>query len=35
MLPADLRNSLETLELLQSGHDFRATPLAGGVSSDI
>ena len=35
MLPADLRNSLETLELLQSGHDFQATPLAGGVSSDI
>ena len=35
MLPADLRSSLETLGLLQSGQDFQATPLTGGVSSDI
>ena len=35
MLPADLKSSLETLGLLQSGQDFQATPLTGGVSSDI
>ena len=35
MLPADLRSSLEILGLLQIGQAFQATPLAGGVSSDI
>lgn len=35
MLPEALRRSLESLKLLQAGQEVQATPLTGGVSSEI